>query len=439
MQINRTFFESGQMVEGDGGNMGYREIIRPVQPPQMAANVRNDPFYYGDNEVVYEQQYYTNPMNGGLISKSSRNPNMVANLVPIRPVLEQKPPEERLAMVEEVTYYDNYSNRNVQKVQPEVAVEAASPPELEDVYIEEIYEAPTPIAEPEPELIIEEVELEEESVFDELPVEEEESIATKEVEINSIKPVTVPQTMIVELPEPTVITPAYIVQKQPDTLRPVSVAQRIVNTIKPVTVVQEEPPAPESVPTPQPEIIARVIENRVEIHDQPIIEVIEQPIVEVIERPPIYVERMVDNPQDVPYYYGQTDFDRERKDITTEAEILSQIKRGPRRVISQPKINFQPPENVEVREKWEKVLEDEQAIVSKLNTLYEEDLELQKRIKDSETDIQKSEMQYTKAKQEIDKTIHDSENRMAILEKKLSELYLARDMALKARENLYKP
>lgn len=106
--------------------------------------------------------------------------------------------------------------------------------------------------------------------------------------------------------------------------------------------------------------------------------------------------------------------------------------------MKQPYINFQPPQNIEVREKWKQVLEDEEHIVDRLNTIYEGDQALQEKIQASEQEIRKSEELYNKAKAEIDNTIRESENKMRDYENKLNDLYQARELALKAREDIYK-
>ncbi|CAI2383782.1 unnamed protein product [Moneuplotes crassus] len=479
--------ENQAISESSAVNSTINEIISAGRTPQYASSARTDPFYFGDNEAVYESRYYTNPMNGGLISNSQRYPKMVTNLSPVRPRLEVKPPQERISVVDTVTYYDDYSNRNIVRAPPteitNVNIEETSAPiELEAP--EEIFEEPLGfvveqaqpwlVQEKVVELECDEVEAEEiappeeePDVFHEIEIVEE-PLETKQLEFNHVEPVVVqqvevvhkPEVVVYEPPERTVVTPAYIEQKEPDKIVPVRVPQLIVNKIKPVSVPQKEPiiekPEPENIQkggtnlkvkqdqntSSQSEMIQKIIENRVEIHDQPIIEVIEQPIVEFVERPPIYLNQYPQGyavNQDPKLYYQNQNIQSERKDISTEAEILSKMMRGQRTSIPKPSINFQPPENVEVREKFEKVLEDEQSIVERINTLYEEDKALQAKMKQSEKEIQKSESQYNRAKRDIDRTIQESEKRMGILEKKLSELYIARDMALKARETLYQP
>ena len=76
--------------------------------------------------------------------------------------------------------------------------------------------------------------------------------------------------------------------------------------------------------------------------------------------------------------------------------------------------------------------------MKRINQLYADDLELSEKIKTSESEIKESEQMFTKAKTEIESTIKTSEGKMREYEYKLAQLYSAREMALKARESLYK-
>ena len=86
-----------------------------------------------------------------------------------------------------------------------------------------------------------------------------------------------------------------------------------------------------------------------------------------------------------------------------------------------------------------KVLNDEREIITEINQLYKDDRELAKTLKESENEIRESEEMFNKARAAIEATLKESEKQMQEYELKLEELYKARQLALKAKEDLYHP
>ena len=89
-------------------------------------------------------------------------------------------------------------------------------------------------------------------------------------------------------------------------------------------------------------------------------------------------------------------------------------------------------------EKWQKILQGEEVMIDEINKIYEEDLGLKDRLKEAQDEILESEEKYKKARQSYEETLMESETHLKEYEK-LEELYLARELALKAMEDLYQP
>ena len=374
----------------------------------------DDPYYYGDNEVDYDTKWYKDPMNGGLISKSSRVPGFNASEIVVEQptiIIDSNKPYERLSLVDEVSYYEDFDTiERIKKEPPPVKIE-----------IDEIEEGTD----------IHEISLDiEETVSHNVTLNIEETIVNEvslEIDKPSSKEISFPFARKIKLDR---IVPVKIAQVEPEIVEEEE-KPTIVEKVEEVWVWEEE---------------EEPVEEIIEVIKQPVIEIFEQPIIEVIEQPPIYIQRRVPSNSK---YYGNSD-KTVYHEISSPQKASSEMKNKTEiyRRSSQPsrssvKTSPVPPlpksQNYEVKNQWKRVLDDEEQIMEKINRLYEEDKKLSSKIKESESVIRSSENKYKKAQKEIERQIKESEGKMSEYEKKLNSLYNARELALKAREDLYKP
>ena len=112
----------------------------------------------------------------------------------------------------------------------------------------------------------------------------------------------------------------------------------------------------------------------------------------------------------------------------------------PREVMKREIYRAPPPavSKQDLDEKWKQILEGEEVMIDEINKIYEEDLGLKDRLKDAQDEILESEERYKKARQTYEETLLESEKHLKEYEK-LEDLYLARELALKAMEDLYQP
>lgn len=360
--INRSD-ELISLTPEQGGPIHFKNVpqdIVRINADEVAfkPSSKDDPFYFGDNDPTYDQALYRNPMNGGLISKSDRIPGVQSNQRVVERKVNgqsstQSKPYDRLSLVKDITYYNDYLTQDPMKGHPEpIRVEIEKVPE---VIVED-----TPTVKNEIEINhVRPIKIE---LF-----KKEDPLVTQEVVLNKITPVKIPQSQ--PKPEP-----------------PLAVKKVELNKVTPVKIPQRQPRPVAPAPPPKPIIV---------YHDLP--------PQEPFNPAPVYIQP---------------------SRIVTVQEVIPVI---------------QPIDTEEVDTKWQKVLEDEEVMIQRINQLYDEDLELSEKIKISEEAIKDSEEMFKKAKKDIDSTIQSSEEKMREYELKLAELYAAREMALKARESLYKP
>jgi hypothetical protein len=320
---------------------------------------KDDPFYFGDNDAVYNEIYYKDTMNGGLISKSDRLPIGLAGKTKetIEKTEQETKPYDKLSLVDDISFYGNPVEEDTYGGHPPpVRVEIERMPVVEKrvVVIEEpVYIKVIDIPDPEDPLV------------------------SNEIEFNTVRPVKIPQG------------PAYV---EHQVVIPQVVVGRVeLDQIQPVRVSQVEP-------------VQEVV-----VEEYPVY-------------PPALVRTIVQPPREKVVY----------REIIEEPEIIEEDTR----VITTYRT---VPNNVRRREYVTRIPYPPNISPEDFKLIQIDDGNFTEQLRLSEEEIRESEEKFKKAREEIEKSVEDSEEKMKEYEKKLNELYFARDMALKARENLYKP
>ena len=136
-------------------NEKFDQVIINPGKTEFKGISKNDPYYFGDNVPTYEERFYTDGMNGGIIGRS-KGVSMNGYMSEEDYAKEQlKNPYDRLSIVNSISYYGD----SKVSPQPEIIkkVEIAAPEvKQKDVILDVIVEPPPVVSIPK---ITKEIEL----------------------------------------------------------------------------------------------------------------------------------------------------------------------------------------------------------------------------------------------------------------------------------------
>ena len=428
--------------------------IAPGQAQFKPIN-KEDPYYFGDNEATYEEKYYRNSMNGGLITKSDRIPiNKNGSKTYSVEKVEQSQSETSrgsgsLSLVNDISYYgDSIGDRGEGVPPPPVKIEFERIPEPEKaIFVQPVI----PIAPV-------------------VPIEPAEPTNIVDVIINRVTPVRVKQKVPKEQSKITMgkVNLVQVVEHKID----IEVMEEHKVELPQLEEHKVEIPQKEEHKVELPQLeehkveLPQLEEHKVEIAQMeehnitiPIVTQVDiaqiAPIVEVepieveeevtIQKFPTYKQRKetsirtVSPPIRERVIYEEV-YETEPEMIEEDTKIITTYRTVPRDARRREVITRVPYQStIGLDEKWRQVLSEEEIVIGEINELFKEDSTLAERLKLSEQEIKESELKFKKARDDIENTLLQSEEKMREYEVKLQELYVARDLALRTREHLYQP